>query len=154
MYTKFHKDWLRHSIVDRGDTQTHRQHGDLVSQLFFQNKESRLKTETMCKTLSEESGRERNTIGSILNLTISPPRRKAIRFTWCVLKSTPQMNKRCSAQKPHNADALGFCRKSPLVGVHKLRYQCLRKTGAIAADYPKRCFAVFYFYCVWGCVAT
>jgi hypothetical protein len=44
--TRFHKDWFSHSKVDRGDSQTHRQHGDWMSLfLFFQNKESRLKTE-------------------------------------------------------------------------------------------------------------
>jgi hypothetical protein len=43
-YTKFHKDWLSHPEVDRGDTQTNRQHGDHISLvLFFQNMESRLK---------------------------------------------------------------------------------------------------------------
>jgi hypothetical protein len=36
--------WLRLSKVDKGDTQTHKQHDDLVSLLlFFHNKESRLK---------------------------------------------------------------------------------------------------------------
>jgi hypothetical protein len=41
---KFHKDCFRHSKVYRGDSQTHRQHGDLISLLlFFQNKESMLK---------------------------------------------------------------------------------------------------------------
>jgi hypothetical protein len=41
---KFHKDWFRHSKVDRGDTQTQRKQGALISLLpFFQNKESTLK---------------------------------------------------------------------------------------------------------------
>jgi hypothetical protein len=31
IHTKFHKDWCRHSKVDRGDTQTYRQQGDLIS---------------------------------------------------------------------------------------------------------------------------
>jgi hypothetical protein len=49
MYTKFHKDWFRHSKVDLGgDMQTPRQHGDLISLLsFFQNKESGLETPVM-----------------------------------------------------------------------------------------------------------
>jgi hypothetical protein len=43
-YTNFHKDWFRHSKVNRGDSQTHRQHGDRISlRLFFENKESRLR---------------------------------------------------------------------------------------------------------------
>jgi hypothetical protein len=43
IHTKFHEDWFSHSKVDEGDTQTHRQHGDLISLLlFFQKKESRL----------------------------------------------------------------------------------------------------------------
>jgi hypothetical protein len=38
--SNFHKDWYRHSKVDRGD----KQHGDRISlYLFFQNKESRPK---------------------------------------------------------------------------------------------------------------
>jgi hypothetical protein len=42
--TKFHKDCFRHSQVNKGDTQTHRQQGDLISLLlFFENKEIRLK---------------------------------------------------------------------------------------------------------------
>jgi uncharacterized C2H2 Zn-finger protein len=43
--TKFHKDWFRHSEVNRGHTHTHTQERDLISLLcffFFQNKESRL----------------------------------------------------------------------------------------------------------------
>jgi hypothetical protein len=32
MHTKFHKDWFRHSKVDRG---THRQRSDLISLLIF-----------------------------------------------------------------------------------------------------------------------
>jgi hypothetical protein len=45
IYTKFHNDWFRHSNVDRGESRTHRQHGDLISILLFsQNKESGLKT--------------------------------------------------------------------------------------------------------------
>jgi hypothetical protein len=35
MHTKFHKDWFRHSNLDRGDTQAHRQHGDRISLLLF-----------------------------------------------------------------------------------------------------------------------
>jgi hypothetical protein len=44
IHIKFHKDWLGDSKADRGDTQTHGQHGDriLVSLLlFFQNKKNR-----------------------------------------------------------------------------------------------------------------
>jgi hypothetical protein len=43
VHTMFHKDWFRHSKVDReGHTDT--QQGNLISLLpFFQNKESRLK---------------------------------------------------------------------------------------------------------------
>jgi hypothetical protein len=38
--TKFHKDWLSHSKLDRGDTQSHGQHADCISLLFcFQNKD-------------------------------------------------------------------------------------------------------------------
>jgi hypothetical protein len=43
IHTRSRKDWLRHSNVNGGDTQTHRQHGDRISLLlFFQNKESKL----------------------------------------------------------------------------------------------------------------
>jgi hypothetical protein len=35
VHTRFYKDWFRHSEVDKGDTQTHRQHGDLMSLLLF-----------------------------------------------------------------------------------------------------------------------
>jgi hypothetical protein len=39
-----YEDWSRCSKVSRGDSQTHRQYGDLISLLlFFQNKASRLK---------------------------------------------------------------------------------------------------------------
>jgi hypothetical protein len=34
MGTKFHKDWFRHSKVDGGDSQTHRQYDDCIS-LFY-----------------------------------------------------------------------------------------------------------------------
>jgi hypothetical protein len=30
VHTKFHKDWFRHSEVNKGDTQTHRQEGDRI----------------------------------------------------------------------------------------------------------------------------
>jgi hypothetical protein len=46
IHTRFHKDWFRYSIADRGETQTHRhrQDGDSVNlYLFLQNNESRLK---------------------------------------------------------------------------------------------------------------
>jgi hypothetical protein len=44
-HNKFHNHWFRHSKVNGGDLQTHRQHGDLISLfLFFQTKEIRLKT--------------------------------------------------------------------------------------------------------------
>jgi hypothetical protein len=51
IYIKFHKDWLRHSNVDKVGAhrhthiQTHREQGDLVNRLLFsfQNKESGLK---------------------------------------------------------------------------------------------------------------
>jgi hypothetical protein len=43
IYTKFHKDWLRHSEVNMRDSQIHRQHGDCMCLLsFFQNKETKL----------------------------------------------------------------------------------------------------------------
>jgi hypothetical protein len=43
MHITFHKGWFRHSKVD-GDSQTHRQYCDLISQLLFsQSKESKLK---------------------------------------------------------------------------------------------------------------
>jgi hypothetical protein len=32
---KFHKDWFRHSKFGKGDTQTHRQYGDIVSLLLL-----------------------------------------------------------------------------------------------------------------------
>jgi hypothetical protein len=35
IYTEFHKDCFRHSKVDDGDTQTHKEHGNLISQLIF-----------------------------------------------------------------------------------------------------------------------
>jgi hypothetical protein len=35
---KFHKDWFRHSKTDRGNSQTHRQHGDLISVVLFFSK--------------------------------------------------------------------------------------------------------------------
>jgi hypothetical protein len=31
IHTKLHKDWFRHSKVDKGDTQTHRQQGDIIN---------------------------------------------------------------------------------------------------------------------------
>jgi hypothetical protein len=44
IYAKFHKDWFRHSRDNRGGG-IHRQLGDRVSfLLFFQNKESTLKS--------------------------------------------------------------------------------------------------------------
>jgi hypothetical protein len=51
IHTEFHKDWFRHSKVDcGGDTQTHRQNGDLINLLlFFQSEERR--------TIKSESGR-------------------------------------------------------------------------------------------------
>jgi hypothetical protein len=33
IHTKFHKIWFRHSKVDKGDTQTHRQEGYRISLL-------------------------------------------------------------------------------------------------------------------------
>jgi hypothetical protein len=42
IHTEFHKDWFRHSEVNRGDTQTHTQQRDRISLLSF-FKESRLK---------------------------------------------------------------------------------------------------------------
>jgi hypothetical protein len=33
VHTKFHKDWFRHSKVDKGDTQTRRQDGDRINLL-------------------------------------------------------------------------------------------------------------------------
>jgi hypothetical protein len=32
-HTKFNEDWFRHSEVNRGDSQTHRQPGDRISLL-------------------------------------------------------------------------------------------------------------------------
>jgi hypothetical protein len=44
IYTMFHKDCLRHSKVNRENSQIHRHHGDRISLLLlFQNKENRLK---------------------------------------------------------------------------------------------------------------
>jgi hypothetical protein len=34
-YAYFHKDCFQHSKVNRADTQTHRQHGDIISLLPF-----------------------------------------------------------------------------------------------------------------------
>jgi hypothetical protein len=46
--SKFHKDWFRHSKFNRGETQTHREHGDGISLLlFFQNTESILKVASL-----------------------------------------------------------------------------------------------------------
>jgi hypothetical protein len=51
------KDWLNHSKVDRGNTQTYREPGYRISLvLFFQNKESRLK-------LQDEWGRRGMHVG-------------------------------------------------------------------------------------------
>jgi hypothetical protein len=52
IYTKFHKCWFRHSKVNRGDSQAHKQHGDSISLLY----ESRLKmhfelTHESCRSL-------------------------------------------------------------------------------------------------------
>jgi hypothetical protein len=33
IHTKFHKDWFRHLKLTGGDTETHRQQGDLISLL-------------------------------------------------------------------------------------------------------------------------
>jgi hypothetical protein len=45
MHINVHKDWFRHSQVDRGYSQTQRQHSDLINlHLFFKNKENRLKS--------------------------------------------------------------------------------------------------------------
>jgi hypothetical protein len=44
VHTRFYEDWFRYSNLIRGDTQTHRQHGNLISPpFFFQNKENCLK---------------------------------------------------------------------------------------------------------------
>jgi hypothetical protein len=44
IHTEFYKKWFRHSKVDGGDSQTHRQQCDLISlHLYSKNKESRLK---------------------------------------------------------------------------------------------------------------
>jgi hypothetical protein len=44
IHNNFNEDWFRHSKVDRRDTHTHRQHGDLKACLhFIRNKESKLK---------------------------------------------------------------------------------------------------------------
>jgi hypothetical protein len=46
IHTKFHWYWLNHSKVNKGNTQTHRQHGARISLiLLFLNKKSRLKIE-------------------------------------------------------------------------------------------------------------
>jgi hypothetical protein len=34
IHTKFHKDWFGHSEINKGDTQTHRQHYDRISLVF------------------------------------------------------------------------------------------------------------------------
>jgi hypothetical protein len=44
MHTRLRKELFRHSIVNRGDLQTHRQHEDrIILLLFLKNKKSRLK---------------------------------------------------------------------------------------------------------------
>lgn len=46
IHTKFHIDYFRHSTADKGDTQTYREQGDLISLLlYFENRKSRLKTD-------------------------------------------------------------------------------------------------------------
>jgi hypothetical protein len=45
IHDKFRKDLFWHSKVD-GDTQTHRQHGDLISIIFLHNKERRLQMQS------------------------------------------------------------------------------------------------------------
>jgi hypothetical protein len=54
LHTKFHKDWFSHSKVDRGETQTHRQHGDRLS-LLFQNKVNELKITPAMKSIRLQS---------------------------------------------------------------------------------------------------
>jgi hypothetical protein len=58
IYTpKFHKYWFSHWRVNRGDTHTHGQEGDLINLLlFFLNEESRLKR--VWKNERTEAGRE------------------------------------------------------------------------------------------------
>jgi hypothetical protein len=56
---------IRHSKVNRGNLQTHRQHGDHISLLsFFQNKESRLKKEHF---IALWKGNVRNASSSLLD---------------------------------------------------------------------------------------
>jgi hypothetical protein len=55
IHIKFHKDWFRHLKIngERGDSQTHGQHGDCISPLpLFQNKKGRLKTENFVVSVS------------------------------------------------------------------------------------------------------
>jgi hypothetical protein len=35
LHSKFYKDWFKHSKVGKGHTQTHREHGNLISLLLF-----------------------------------------------------------------------------------------------------------------------
>jgi hypothetical protein len=50
---RFHKYWFRHSNFSKGDTQTHRQHPDVLSfLLFFQNKGSKLNIVLACEELT------------------------------------------------------------------------------------------------------
>jgi hypothetical protein len=76
MHIKFHKDWFKHSKVNRGDKETHRQHGEGISLLsFFLNKENRLKiifdvTDIVMRQVwSELSGSASTVTQKCLNLT-------------------------------------------------------------------------------------
>jgi hypothetical protein len=65
VHTTFNKDSFRHSKADTGDTQTHRQQGNLISLLlFFQNKGSGL-------TSWEEYNLQRNAHSSYMHLAVS-----------------------------------------------------------------------------------
>jgi hypothetical protein len=67
IHTKFHKDWSRHLKVYWGDTQTHRQQGDLISLLScFQNKESRLKIINICLCMYDKIGKSVLIIDAVL----------------------------------------------------------------------------------------
>jgi hypothetical protein len=70
MYSPFHKDLFRYSKIDRGDSQTHRYHSDLINLLlFFQNKESRLKM-SACKGGGVVGQQSSWTAGRLIHLKV------------------------------------------------------------------------------------
>lgn len=113
IHIEFHKDWFRHSKVDRENTHTQRQQGKRAWFYFFQSKKSRLITYTRRAILLKAQFRmsfkifkhpltcslwydvqytcdillETLQIFSIWNCKIPssecPPQRDEVRFAWC-----------------------------------------------------------------------